>query len=387
MKPLIQNILYLTTLFVRILPLWKKSRSVEVLPRLSSLPVALPVNFNALPKSFASHFVIKKSIPPRRIFLLKNVYISGDAVVFKNGRIFIPSLTWLRDLNLYRHGKFLLRQWFGTVIRVPRSSTAALVYDQWSADNYYHWMIEALPRLMLTQQKFPDALLIVPEPAPEFIHATVALLAPGRTLFLKRQGPVLHVPNLVLPELVYYDEEVYATGSASNMPSQKNPRQEELILTVRKKILAHFPASRNKRKIFVSRSKQRTRRLVNEQEIIPLLDKYGFEIKFFEGMRFEEQVKLLQDTAVLLGVHGGNMVNILFMPEGGKVIELMNKDYLNDAYYLLSSTIGLPYYSIPCVMADKRIDTSGDHIVVNDADLVVDVKLLEETIRMALEGS
>jgi len=240
---------------------------------------------------------------------------------------------------------------------------------------------------MLTQQKFPDALLIVPEPAPEFIHATVALLAPGRTLFLKRQGPVLHVPNLVLPELVYYDEEVYATGSASNMPSQKNPRQEELILTVRKKILAHFPASRNKRKIFVSRSKQRTRRLVNEQEIIPLLDKYGFEIKFFEGMRFEEQVKLLQDTAVLLGVHGGNMVNILFMPEGGKVIELMNKDYLDDAYYLLSSTIGLPYYSVPCVMADKRIDTSGDHIVVNDADLVVDVKLLEETIRMALEGS
>ncbi len=73
------------------------------------------------------------------------------------------------------------------------------------------------------------------------------------------------------------------------------------------------------------------------------------------------------DTAVVIGVHGANMVNILFMQPHVKVIELMNKDHVNDAYYLLASTLNLYYYSIPCLMTDKSLIITANSVTLNDA--------------------
>ena len=93
-----------------------------------------------------------------------------------------------------------------------------------------------------------------------------------------------------------------------------------------------------------------------------------------------DQVQLMRETAILVGVHGSNMVNILFLPETATVIELMNEDHLNDAFYLLSSSVGVPYYSIPCKMVNEDLKTSNDSVAVNNADLVVDTYLFKQTL-------
>lgn len=392
------------SLVARVLPLWKETKAVGVLPSMLSLPVALPVNYDMLPEAFAKQFVKTKRIPSRRIFVLENVWVSGRAVVFKNLRIFTPSLPWLRDIPLYRKGKLLMKQWVKNMQHIPASVTVALAYDNWSAENYYHWMVESLPRLLLVQKKYLNAVLLIPDPAPEYIRTTVALLGFDKVLPLSRKDDtVLKVGHLVLPELVYYEEEEYgdlpryrsekaataAEGKVSPaipVPLPK-PEEEELIVAVRRKLLKQFKrkADPPARRVFVSRARQKTRRLINEHEVLPVLKKYGFETICFEDLTFEDQVQLMLDTEVFVSVHGSNMVNILFLRTGAKVVEMMNGALLNDAYYLMSSSIGLPYYSVHCAMADKQISLSDDSVKLNDADLLVNVSELEETLVLALQ--
>lgn len=389
----------LLTGIAKVLPYWRSALSVNVFAPLLSLPVSLPLNYKRLPAGFADKFIKVKTIPKRKIFVLKNVYVNGQAVVFKNIRIFIPSLTWIRDIDLFRTGDMFVKQWKKNLTKHHRLKNAALVYDDWSASNYYHWMIESLPRLLMVQNKFPGFVLIVPEPSPEYITATIALLNFTNLYPLNRHAAtVLQVENLVLPELVYYEEkeenvltqDKKLTGIEMEQllaASTFNSKHGELIVTVQKKLLLSYydkPAVPLNR-IYISRSQQKSRRLLNEPELIPCLTKHGFEIKYFEEMKFLEQMDLLFNTAVFISVHGSNMVNILFMQKGSIVIELMNENYLNDAYYLLSSTLQLPYYAVPCKMANALIETGGDTVKLNDADLLADIAAFEQIIKAAIE--
>lgn len=395
----IRTIMSIITVVSKYLPQWKETLCIEVFPPLLSIKVTLPVNHQLLPKALGQQFISVKNIPSRRIFILNNVYISGQAVVFKNCRIFIPSLTWLRDIDLFRKGDLFIKQWKQNIHKPESKKNYALVYDDWSAANYYHWMIEALPRLLMVQNKFPDAVLIVPEPAPEYITLTLAIMQYTCLYTLHRHpGSVLKVKKLVLPELVYYEEKEenvsaqdkkISKGHAEIRPGAMpfNYQQEELIKVVRNKLMVAYrdkPVIPSKR-IYISRSRQKYRQLVNEQQLLPFLASNGFEIKYFEDMKFMEQIDMLFNTVVFVSVHGSNMVNILFMQKGSRVIELMNENYLNDAYYLLSSTFQLPYYAVPCKMADASINISDDSVKLNDADLVADTASLQQIIKTAIE--
>ncbi|CAN5545515.1 hypothetical protein BH11BAC3_BH11BAC3_31680 [soil metagenome] len=373
----------------QLLPRWKKAAAIHLYPPLLSLPVARPVNFEMLTPAFGCQFISIKSIPGRKIFILKNVFVSGQAVVFKNFRIFIKSLTWERDIQLFRDANLFIRQFKGNY-KTLDSDVFALVYDDWSAANYYHWMIEALPKLMLVKKAYPNARIIVPSPAPEFILATLNLLQFDNLETLGRYKlNVIKVPQLILPELVYYEQQEEDVITRKEKKLLNNDHKDtypvELIEVVREQLVSDIiaPVTPN-RKIFISRSRQKTRRLLNEEAMLGMITAYGFEIQYFEEMSFWEQRALMLQTSVFLSIHGSNMVNILFLQPGSKVIELMNQEYVNDAYYLLASTIRLPYFSVPCTMQETAI-INQDRVALNDADIIADEIILRTVLEMALK--
>jgi capsular polysaccharide biosynthesis protein len=390
---------------IKKIPHWKTAPYVDVYPPLLSLPVSLPVNHHRLPVPFANQFIRQKSIPARRIFILKEVNVSGQGVVFRNLRVFVPSLTWLRDIDLFRKADLLVKQWKKDLPALPATTPAALIYDDWSAANYYHWMIEALPKLLLLEAKFPGVVIFSPEPAPEFISSTLSLFGVKNIYPLNRhRASVVKVSTLLLPELVYYEEKEEdvlreqqgrkeSVGALRNhAPSVTGPflANEELIVLVRKRLLQHLPAipTRPGRKVYITRSNQQLRRLVNEPDLVPVLQKFGFEILYFEGMSFTQQLTLMVETEIFISLHGSNMVNILFMQPGTRVIEMMNQDYLNDAYYLLASSLGLHYYSMPCTMDDEtNSPVTKDRVALNDADVRVDVAQLAQLVGEAISNS
>jgi len=328
---------------VQFLPDWQPERGQPVLEALAPFAPALPANMHRLPPHLASFFVETISLPARQLFILPNATVSWHAVVFRNFRIFRPALALLTWEATYRN-TYLLKQWVAEPAELPApDEPVALVHDQWTQGNYYHWMVDSLSRLLLLRRHYPNARLLMPEPVPAYVRATAALLGFTRLVPLS-ESQVLKVPRLVVPQHV-------APPGLQN-PSLLQQLRDDLVRALHLSRPLPVPT----RRLYASRAKQNSRHLRNEAEVVALLQQQGFETVYFEEYSFEQQVALMLETAVLVGLHGANLTNMLFMQPGAAVVEVLNEDkftklhnvhFENLIYCRLSSCLGLPYFAVP----------------------------------------
>ena len=365
------RVLQIANKLVRLAPIWDtekdKSLMLEAVPAFSP---TLPVNIATIPAKNAASFQEVISYPERYMYTLKKVYVSFYGVVFRNLRIFKPSLVEPEMPNQVRNSLdmeqslFLSHQWSRHVTLLAPDVThpVGLVYELWSAINYYHWICDALPRLLLLREKHPNCTLLVPAPTPDYVVETTRKLGFHHLLGVTR-GQVLKVENLILPELT-------AKGGMQN---------KDLINRVREELTAGVNpvATVSRRRIYASRSLAKMRKISNEQEVIQMLKRYDFEIVHFESLSFAQQIELVYNAQILVGMHGANLTNLLFMPRQSQVIEIMNQDYENFCYYHLASNVSVKY---SCLMSAGQHGGKGR----NDDDLSVNITELEAAVQAAL---
>jgi capsular polysaccharide biosynthesis protein len=99
------------------------------------------------------------------------------------------------------------------------------------------------------------------------------------------------------------------------------------------------------RKIYISRQKARQRRLVNENELIPIIKEQGFEMVFAEDLNFREQAKIFGQASCILGVHGAGLTNMIFANSGCEVLEIQLDDpsCSRSHYWMMASILGHKY--------------------------------------------
>lgn len=56
---------------------------------------------------------------------------------------------------------------------------------------------------------------------------------------------------------------------------------------------------------------------------------YNFDVRVvvFEDKSFAEQVRLMQSTGIVVGVHGANLMNAIFIPPLGSILEVFPRYY------------------------------------------------------------
>lgn len=287
---------------------------------------------------------------------LTDVFVSWDGAVFKNLRLFPGSIVHRRFIRRFQD-TFLLRQWFGAKVSLPATAPGIVVaHDQWSAGNYYHWLIDTLPRLLRVQGTYPQHLLLLPAQLPPRHtpdYVTQSAKAFGFSHFFPlNTRQLLHAQQVIVPELTA--ESLY--------------QDPVLIRQVRETLLAklHLTRSGRQRRVYASRSTQSVRRVANEDELLPLLLAQGFEIVHFEKLSFLEQVSLLHETSIFAGVHGANMTNLLFLPPGAAVVELLSAAHGDLCYFRLASCAGQPYYCVPCTPTHPELHNQSDLTVAVD---------------------
>jgi hypothetical protein len=110
-----------------------------------------------------------------------------------------------------------------------------------------------------------------------------------------------------------------------------------------------------KRRLWISRSRARWRRLVNEEELLPIVKKAGFETVELERMSFREQVKLYSQAGVIAGPHGAGMTDLLFAPHGTRVLEFFSPGFVNPVFYSMANALGQEYgYAVGETLAEDR---------------------------------
>ena len=342
-------------------PVLRAAIAAPALPPVVNFSPTLPQNIAYLPTGLAHFFREKLDFPGTRFFTLRRVTVSWHATIFRNFSLFLPALaepTWRK----FYDDSYLLKQWLGKSASVPAGPPLALVHDQWTRANYYHWLVDALPRLLVLRDHCPSARLIMPLPIPAHVAQTAQLLGFTHLVPLA-EAEIVKANILLVPERV------------APLGYQNPNLLRRLRAEITTKLFPKASLGSPTRRIYVSRSRQQIRRLANEAAVLAVLERHQFECVYFEEMSFAEQVALMQQTVVLLGVHGANLANLVFLPAGSQVVELMNEDkflklgnanFENLIYYRMSAILELPYFAVPCQTAPEQPPT-------NDADIVADV--------------
>jgi len=78
--------------------------------------------------------------------------------------------------------------------------------------------------------------------------------------------------------------------------------------------------------IFISRnhSSNTSRRILNEEKLLPLLELYNIKVYHLETMTFVEQIQLFRSAKLIIGPHGAGLAWILFCNPAAKIVEIAN---------------------------------------------------------------
>jgi capsular polysaccharide biosynthesis protein len=298
------------------------------------------------------------------LFLLRNVLITRDGVVVA-GRRAVPDLEYFPGETARLGLRYVVRSRLARRRRFDDGERYVTAFNRWSGNNYFHWLCDVLPRVYLARSYVEDSTFVLPASHEvPFVEKSLAPFRPRRIVYF---GP---------DETAFFPE-VTVPGHIAVTGNYHEPTMRELadfLLGALRGAEAPPVGPR----VYVSRRRAKHRHVINEDEVVSLVEGYGFEVVENEALSFEEQVALYSKTAILIGIIGANLANVLFMPPGSSLVQLTrNVDVSNHLYYSLASAKGVRFYYQRC-----------DHVEAGYGDrwnIQVDVNRLEAILQQIVE--
>lgn len=250
------------------------------------------------------------------------------------------------------------------LLTAPQKKTRGIwITDEISAE-YFHWFTDALSRLKAIESTYSDVIMlksnfpvILPEYYREKHYISYSLKKMGYTPFFYDPKKRLQVKKLL------------SCTHAAPMGNYNSILIEEIH-----KSLSLKKTNTTLRKIYISRAKANKRKVLNENQVIDALKRYGYEIHAFEDYNFVQQLEIMAETKTLIGLHGAGLTNMMFMNKGGQVLELRNEgDSHNNCYFAMASSLSHDYY---------YLTNKGDREDTNSVNITIDLENLTTTLEL-----
>ncbi len=322
----------------------------------------LPSNFLQTHKSHFDSLSNYES-PGVKLWHFKSIHFLADSTLFfsilpvKESFIFFRGRIILHNLK----GIFSIRRKWERILLMNRKIPYLLIHDCWTL-NYYHWITQAIPRLVFAKEKLSHFILILPESHKLNFHKeSLSILGIENVIFLEQTERYYLAKNLV-----YASRDI----QIGDYNSQLIMAASEII----RRSLGTWEEDSFDR-IFILRKVGRGRKILNIDNVLKIFKKYNFAIVVFEDLEWKEQIRMLRGCKILAGVHGAGLTNMMFLDEQSKVFELTTR-LQGDQYYFytLSNVYGHSYYYQYC-------ESPGDNkSTIQEDDLIVDEKILEDNL-------
>jgi len=236
--------------------------------------------------------------------------------------------------------------------------------------NYFHWLYDLLPRFHLIQQSS-----ISVDSIDKFIINQIQ--KPFQELLLK----ALEIPRDKIIEVPRKERNrFHIQATELIVPSITTSCRLSIFGSVESWACTYLQgefASRVIRQgfkgpklIYISRKKAGRRKVINEDEVLALLEKYGFQSVCPEDYTIGEQVSLFQNARAVVSSHGAGLANIAFCPRGTKVIEFCSPEYLTRHLRDIAYFAGHDYHVFAgLALPGKRLKAKSLDIFVNLQEL------------------
>lgn len=288
------------------------------------------------------------------------------------------------------HGLVGIEEKRGLLVRYAKGRANTCIEEAisllgWSTHNYIHWLTEYLPKLSLVDDipSLTDLPLAIDAGLhPNILESLRLCNAHDRNLITVGQGEVLQLKRAIFITPTAYapfDYRVLPRLTRNAMMPERAMFVPRAIRTLRAKLLsavAEEGRSEDPCRLFFRRNSH-YRRMQNAEEVENLLRAHGFLIVEPERLSFMEQMKLVSAAEIIVTQSGAALGNMLFAPEGCRVVILTTWSPYSDYHYFsnLASVLNLRCIYIMC-------DCAGTEAGIHPAHRspVADLKLLEEVI-------
>ena len=125
---------------------------------------------------------------------------------------------------------------------------------------------------------------------------------------------------------------------------------------------------------YISRNLASKRKIVNENEIINMLEKYNYDIIYCEKLSFEEQIKTFSHAKNIIAPQGAGLTNIFWSQKSINVLELSSQA-IQPFFQALAHVKGINFFRIV-----GKDDHSHSYEKANHRDYFINKTLLEDTI-------
>jgi capsular polysaccharide biosynthesis protein len=284
--------------------------------------------------------------------------ITGSEFVFKGGIAYKQDYDFsfkLKDVNyalfyggIVNNSSYLLT---GKFYHSSKTIDKAIYLSGSYTKNWYHWMIEILPKLIVLKrdlEDFSDFKILVSEDVIKSANHKSALLCfveENKIIYLDKKQ--IHRVNA----LIYVDSPCITT------PNRKthilsSTKDGNFYYSLMKDLKDHLTAellnlqyTKGSKRIYLYRE-QLTRRF-NQKEVLNLLKRFDFSTVDTGQLSLKQQAELFNGAEIIVGATGAAWTNLLFCSKNTKAVIFWPDNFGMDSRFPnLANLSGVDLYSL-----------------------------------------
>ncbi|RSK48985.1 glycosyltransferase family 61 protein [Hymenobacter rigui] len=274
------------------------------------------------------------------------------------------------DLTPPQRNNIFQQRYFLPPLEVPGTVCSLLSGGGAASGNYYHWLIDSLPKLYLVREAgLLDTVdyFLVYDKSRQFVVDSLAALGivPERILDI-RTSPHIRARTLLATSAV--------RGRLTHTPVWACDFLRTLLLPPPVVNRSFGPL------IYISRRDAPGRHILNEPELEAMLQEYGFETHVLTPYTQDEKTALFAQARVIVSSVGAGLANIVVSPPGAELIELFPTSFVVADYLEFTSRLSIGHQFLVC----ETPNASTTRTNAQRDDLRVDLTALRRLVVKAL---
>ena len=250
------------------------------------------------------------------------------------------------------------------------NKNVAFLSAKWGENNFFHWMFDVVARIdLLRRTDIKIDKFIFSSCEKKFQKESLEALGISQDKIIEsRLYPHIKAKQLIVPSCAAKQREIWV-----------NKWSCEFLRNLFLKPQNINEVSHKPKRIYLSRKLASWRRVINEEEVVNLLDKFGFVSLTLESMSIAEQASYMAAAEVVIAPHGAGLTNLVFCSPETKVIEIFSPNYVNALYWRISNFCSLSHYYLLGDFFDN--DNLGKQLWT--PDIIVNLKQLLKIMELA----
>jgi len=292
-------------------------------------------------------------VPDQQWLVVREATVQDGGTILSGGRLVVydpsadPRLDFVSgQWNSVFGAAFMLDR---ALVRLRKSSSRRLregvLLSGRNDDNWYHWMVECLPRVFQVDSSVPSsAPFIVSSRTPPTGMEALERFA-DREIVVVDAALALEVEELhvLAPSVQILDTTRVPWSRGLSMNTAP-------LLEFRRRLaLADLSLGGKGRRVFLQRTSSR-RGLINQPELAEIATRLGLEPVDPSGLSWLEQIELFSSSSLVVGASGAVMANYLLMLPGSRVLALTSDslaDFVLPAALASVSQVAFSYLTGP----------------------------------------